>query len=198
MGLTLPPAVLAKVLAAEVRGPRAVDAYKTSPVSPESTPPAPPPAGAVHHRDDRPPAWRLVVPVPGLAVVSEAVESGPGRFVLVMPVKLESEANAGGSLRAAIGRKAAVKRAVFRSLAPHWQAWGPIGDHVRAGRPLDVVITRIGGRGLDTANAYRAVKPVEDCLATVLGCDDGSPFWRLRAACEPGPAWGVRIELTGG
>lgn len=119
-----------------------------------------------------------------------------------IPVWLASEANAGGKMRAAIGRKQAVKKAVWRALGEHWKVWGPAGDRVRAGQSRDfrdvmpeIRVVRLGGRGLDYGNLWRACKPVEDALAILMGCDDGWTAWQEAFSVhqEPGPLWGCRI-----
>lgn len=132
----------------------------------------------------------------------------PGTWVI--PVWLESESNAGGKMRAAISRKATVKNAIWRALGPHWRIWGPIGDRIRTGQNScvprsytgfpypKIVVTRVGGRGLDIGNLWRACKPVEDALGILLGCDDGWFAWKecFSVEQEPGPLWAVRIEMT--
>jgi len=130
-------------------------------------------------------------------------QSGKPKFVTferiddgwLIPVRLESEANLGGKRSAAISRKSAVKRSVWEHLGPDWRIWGPVGDAVRAGQPAEIRIVRVGGRVLDTGNLWRAVKPVEDALAILLGCDDGWPAWKRSFVVdqEPGERWGVRI-----
>lgn len=141
-------------------------------------------AGGVKPAGKRP---RMLVPAGG--------DKGPGWASWTIPVAVESEANIGGTLRAAMARKAAVKRAVCRAIAPYWIDHGPLGDEVRRGRPLHVILTRIGGRTLDRGNLPRALKPVEDAVATILGLSDGDPLWRAAWRQEPGPLWGVRVEL---
>lgn len=133
---------------------------------------------------------------PPAPLVEPAVARSRGRVAVTVPVRVESEANAGGTLRAALARKASVKRAVFLALAPHWRAWGPFGDRLRAGAAVRVRLVRIGGRMLDRANLPRAMKSAEDALATMLGASDGSPLWCVEWAQEPGDLYGVRIELS--
>lgn len=131
-------------------------------------------------------------------LVEPAFHPGVGWAEWVVPVRVESEANKGGTLPAAIARKGAVKRAVFAALAPHWRTYGPFGDAFRAGRVLRVRLVRIGGRTLDRSNLPRAMKVIEDVVATVLGCNDGSSLWDVSWGQEPGPKYGVRIELDRG
>ena len=125
--------------------------------------------------------------------------------IWTIPVWLCSEANAGGKMRAAIARKGTVKNAIWRALGPGWRIFGPIGESVRnaagnAGKQASlpsIRVIRLGGRGLDTGNLWRAIKPVEDAIAVLLGCDDGWQAWKdsFQVDQEPGPLWGCRIEL---
>lgn len=131
--------------------------------------------------------------------------------IWTIPVWLASEANTRDHRGKTTGRNAAVKKAVWRALGPHWKIWGPFGDRVRAldngpfcyGMPIpkeilpSIRVIRLGGRGLDTGNLWRAVKAVEDAIAILLGCDDGKPGWKdsFHVDQEPGPLWGCRIEM---
>lgn len=132
--------------------------------------------------------------------------------VWTIPVWLESEANNRDHKGKEMSRKAAVKRAVWKAMGPHWKAWGPVGDAIReaqatpagaTGFPVprslpSIRLVRLGGRGLDTANLWRAVKPAEDALAVLLGCDDGWNAWKnsFYVDQEPGRLWGLRVEIT--
>ncbi len=168
MGMALPPAVLAKVLAAEVRGPRALAPYKTSPVSPESPPP---PAGAVHHLhpDDRPPAWRLVVPVPGLVVVSEA-----NRRDHHMARHRRAKAQAAAVGLALLG-------------CP------------RVALPVRVTLVRVGGKPLDPDNLAGGFKSVQDAVARWLEVDDGDHHrvrWNYhQRLARSGEVRGVEVRI---
>ena len=124
--------------------------------------------------------------------------------IWTIPCWLASEANINGQIKGKLQRQAAIKKAVYGALAQHWQIIGPAGDRVRAAQsrrpdgPLPVIlVVRLGGRGLDVGNLWRAVKPVEDATAILMGCDDGWTAWRecFRVDQEPGPLWGVRIEI---
>lgn len=143
--------------------------------------------------DDRPAVAEVVRP----GKKEFVVESFDGVGVWVIPAWLESESNRGGQLKGVIQRKAAVKKAVWKALGPHWRAFGPVGDAIRSGAYAAITVTRMGGRGLDTGNLWRAVKPVEDAIAILLGVDDGLPGWRsaFSVGQEPGPLWGVRVEM---
>lgn len=154
------------------------------------------------------------VKIPGPAPA--VVEHKPGRrdFVApsftppgtwVVPCWLASEANTGGARRAAIGRKQAVKSAIWRAIGPWWNVFGPAGDLVRAGQaslgkraklPL-IRVTRLGGRGLDRTNLFMATKSVEDALAILMGCADAWQAWRdsFYVTQLPGVLWGVKVEI---
>lgn len=120
----------------------------------------------------------------------------PGTWVI--PIWLESEANRQSNLKGAIQRKAAVKKAVFKALGPYWKVWGPIGDAIRADGSCSIRVIRIGGRGLDQGNLWRAIKAVEDSIAIMLGVDDGVKAWKriFDVGQEPGPCWGCKIEMA--
>ena len=83
-----------------------------------------------------------------------------------------------------------------KAMAPHWRAFGPLGDAMRAGQRLRVRLVRLGGQRLDRSNLPRALKAIEDAVALMLGADDGSALWLAEWEQEPGGAWGVRIELS--
>lgn len=64
--------------------------------------------------------------------------------------------------------------------------------------PVEVLITRLGPRALDTDNLQGSAKAVRDELARWLGVDDGpsAPVsWHVAQVRGP---YGCRIELTGG
>ena len=136
-----------------------------------------------------------VPPEPKPKLVAAEYDHDAGRWVI--PIRLESEANMGGKLSAALARKSAVKRIVSRAIAPGWRVWGPVGDAIRSGSPASIRVVRLGGRGLDTGNLWRAVKPVEDAIASMLGCDDGSAAWQksFLPVCLPVGPHGLRIEI---
>lgn len=114
-------------------------------------------------------------------------ESVPVRLVVgPIPVKLVSEANAGGKRRAEIARKTEVKAAV-RAALPELAA--PLA------LPVVVVMTRVGIRPLDTDNLARALKAVRDEVAAWLRVDDADR--RVRWVCRQRAGWasGVVIDV---
>ena len=126
-------------------------------------------------------------PVAAKAKASKATPTPSGQLALtvtISPLRLVSEANAGGTRRAAIARKTAVKAAV--------------GDALPAMAfplPAVVTLTRLGGKSLDGDNLQRAMKAVRDMVAAWLGVDDADKRikWRYRQR----PAWvmGCRIQV---
>lgn len=146
-----------------------------------------PPVGGFCESGLKKPAKKEMVP---------ASFSLPGTWII--PVWLESEANRQSNLKGAIQRKAAVKKSVFKALGPHWRAWGPIGDAIRRDQACSIIVTRIGGRGLDQGNLWRAIKSVEDSIAIMLGVDDGMKAWKrvFDVDQDPGPLWGCKIQMT--
>lgn len=134
-----------------------------------------------------------VVPAPAPTPAPNTVRPAPDlpppapRVVVVLdvPVRLASEANARGTLRAKIGRKAAVKAAVRAALA--LAAPPPL--------PVRVTLTRVGGKRLDSDNAARACKAVRDVVAEWLGLDDADSRVRWVVRQRAGWAAGVRIRV---
>ena len=158
MGLTLPPDVLAKVLAAEARQSRRNPPWAgTSPACPAS--PAGSGSGGVrhHHDDDPPPAWRLAVRIPGLVVVSEA----------------NRRDHWAARRRRAKGQAAAVALA--------------LSNCPGVTLPVRVTLVRVGGRPLDSDNLAGSFKAVQDEVARFLSVDDGDTarvHWTYRQ--QPG------------
>lgn len=120
---------------------------------------------------------------------------GPATWVI--PVKLLAGENGGYFDKGKMGRNKTVKESIYRALGPHWAIWGPFGDRVRAGQNCSIRSIRLGGRGLDVANLWSAMKFAEDAIANLLGCSDGMPAWKRAFAVdqEPGEAYGLRIEM---
>lgn len=117
----------------------------------------------------------------------------PLRLVLEVdvPCHAPSEANLGGTLRAKLGRKAALKTAVAAALA----SLGTVP------LPATVTLTRLGGKKLDTDNLTRSLKAARDVVSErLLGVDDADP--RVRFRYRQLPAWGtgtrIRVEHRGG
>jgi hypothetical protein len=106
------------------------------------------------------------------------------RLVVFIPGLLpRSEANAGGRRRDKIARKCAAKAAVAEALrGVPWLDWP---------RPVKVVLTRVGGKRMDSDNVARCFKSCRDQVATFLGVDDGDTtavrfVTRQRAGYESG------------
>jgi len=114
-----------------------------------------------------------------------SAEPVPIRLVVgPIPVRLVSEANAGGKRRAEIARKTAVKAAV-RAALPELAA--PLT------LPVVVVMTRVGIRPLDTDNLARALKAVRDEVAAWLGVDDADR--RVRWVCRQRAGWAAGVVI---
>lgn len=130
------------------------------------------------------------------ALVAPASASLPGGIAVTVPVYVVAGDNARGG-RAKIGRAGHERRAVAEQLARHLRALAPLADAAQDGRPVRCRLVRLGGPGMDTDGLAAACKYVRDTVALFLGVGDG-PRGPVRWAYdqEPGPAFGVRIELT--
>lgn len=95
--------------------------------------------------------------------------------VTITGLRLASEANMGGTLRAKIARKSEVKNAVREA----------IGRAVPLLLPLTVTLTRLGSKSLDGDNLQRAMKAVRDVVAEWLGVDDADKGIKWRYQQEP-------------
>lgn len=62
--------------------------------------------------------------------------------------------------------------------------------------PLYVVMTRVGGRKLDSDNLDAAFKYVRDAIAAVVGVDDGSDQYTWVCQQRVGKPFGVDVEIT--
>jgi len=115
------------------------------------------------------------------------------RLEVVVPVRVVSEANVRCHWAARHRRFKAQAGAVFAALvAASGVASGP--DLLR-GRVLRILLTRLGGRGLDSDNLAGAFKGCRDVVAQFLGRDDGDPQLTWDYSQEPGKLAGVRIVL---
>ena len=98
--------------------------------------------------------------------------------VEISPLRLVSEANAGGKLRAKISRKTAVKDAVWKAL----ELVKPVP------LPCVVVLVRTGGKELDKEeNLPMSLKAVKDVVAEWLGLPndrDGRVRWMMRQRAD--------------
>lgn len=104
--------------------------------------------------------------------------------ILISPLTLKSEANAGGKLRDKIARKSAVKAAIVHAL-----------PDMRFPLPVVVRLTRIGQKRLDDDNLRMALKAARDVVAAWLGCDDADPRIRWQYEQRPGYVGGCLIRI---
>ena len=148
-------------------------------------------------------------PTPTAKAVAECIrESGPARAyprptkakpaltpvpvsrrsltVVIAPLRLASEANAGGKLRDKIARKGLVKNSVREAL---------MGIEVPVMIPVVVTLTRLGGKSLDDDNLARSMKSVRDVVAEWLGLDDADPKIRWRYRQRPAWVMGCKIHI---
>ncbi len=116
----------------------------------------------------------------------------------VIPLKTASEANSRG-WHGKANRTQEARRVVCLALGRHLEYVVPFARAYHEGRPVRVVLTRLGGQMLDrTVNLPSALKAVEDAVALVAGADDGAANWRCECHQRPGGAWGVEISLYAG
>lgn len=152
----------------------------------------------------------LILPSPGATTQSaeesdQAGELAGGSFWRVpagiefrVGVRTVAEANK-RSWRGRSNRTRDARAAVSKLLGPFLRAAADVAEHYHAGGPLDVVLTRLGGKLLDrTVNLPSALKATEDAVALMLGADDGDPRWRCRCEQEPCGLVGVRVRITKG
>lgn len=104
--------------------------------------------------------------------------------ILISPLVLKSEANAGGKLRDKLARKSTVKAAIVYAL-----------PDMRFPLPVVVKLTRIGQKRLDDDNLRPALKAVRDCVAAWLGCDDADPRIRWEYSQRAGYTPGCMIRI---
>ena len=110
-----------------------------------------------------------------------------GRVELTMPIVLVSEANQREHWRTRHARKKTQQKIAAACLT----IYGRI-DRVRVDR---VLITRMGGRKLDSDNLVGSGKHVRDAIARWLGIDDGDERITWSYAQESGPLKGVRVTF---
>lgn len=103
--------------------------------------------------------------------------------VTIMGLRLASESNMGGKLRAKIARKSEVKTAVREALS----------RTMPMALPVVVTLTRLGGKELDIGNHETAFKAVQDMVAEWLGVDDADKGIRWRYQQKPAYRMGCRI-----
>ena len=131
---------------------------------------------------------------PTKAKAKPAPVVGPAKLAVswwIAGLKLQSEANMGGTLPAKLRRKAAVKAAVGSALGLvpvfGWRF------------PVVVRLTRVGARLLDGDNLQFVFKVTRDVVADWLGVDDGDTArvtWRYgQRKARKGESVGVRITV---
>lgn len=130
-----------------------------------------------------------------LAEPSFDPEGPNGGPVWVVPLKTVSEANQRG-WHGKANRTTQARSAVCKALGAHLRHVVPFAEAYHRGEVVKVIITRIGGHGLDRmANLGSAMKAVEDAVALLCGANDGAANWHARAEQKPGGPMGVMIEL---
>ena len=119
----------------------------------------------------------------------------PNTFLL--GIETVSEANHTGSMQARFRRIACQRESVQKLLALYWSIIGPVGDAARAGEPVALKLTRLGGRTLDRwDNLPRAMKAILDGVCLQLGIGDNLPNLTVEYGQEKNERIGVRIELS--
>lgn len=113
----------------------------------------------------------------------------------LIPVEVVSEANKRGHWSKHHGRKASQQRAVSRAMGRHLRVLADFADALHEGKPVKVMLTKLGGRKVDKSNLARAFKGVEDACCLILGADDGAANWRIDWQWESNPRVGVKVEL---
>lgn len=109
-----------------------------------------------------------------------------------------------GHYQAAARVVAAERQAVYAALLADWGAVGrEFVQHVireRRTEPVNVVLTRLGGKGLDGHDNLRAAcKACVDEVTAWLGfASDSDPRLVWSYGQEPGTGWGVRVEIHAG
>jgi hypothetical protein len=116
--------------------------------------------------------------------VAKPVTAKLSLSILISPLTLKSEANAGGKLRDKIARKSTVKAAIVHAL-----------PDMRFPLPVVVKLTRIGQKRLDDDNLRPALKAVRDCVAAWLGVDDANPLIRWEYGQRAGYTPGCMIRI---
>ena len=104
--------------------------------------------------------------------------------ILISPLTLKSEANAGGKLRDKIARKSAVKSAIVHAL-----------PDMRFPLPVVVKLTRISIKKCDDDNLRSTLKAVRDSVAAWLGVDDADPRIKWEYGQRAGYVAGCMIRI---
>lgn len=107
-----------------------------------------------------------------------------------LPLRVVSEANAHEHWRVRQRRAKAQRRATCL-------AWLAAGLPLKR-KPVEVRLTRLAPRKLDSDNAVGALKHVRDAVAECCGFDDREESVRWLYAQERAKEYGVRVEVDFG
>jgi hypothetical protein len=116
--------------------------------------------------------------------------------IVAIPIKLPSATNLREHWRVRAKRIKEQRRVVsvvFKDWGVKRQLLETFAIHARGG-VLEVTLTRISPRKLDSDNLQGAFKGIRDEVAAVFGVDDGSDQWVWTYRQESGPAC-IRIEV---
>jgi hypothetical protein len=124
------------------------------------------------------------------AFACDLADVGSG-VIVELPIRLVSEANAHEHWRVKAKRVKEQRAAVLRWLTAHLA-----GSTLQT--PLEVTITRIAPRAMDSDNAVGSAKHCRDAVAEWLGRKDGpsDPItWDVKQESRGARVYGVRIEV---
>ncbi len=109
-----------------------------------------------------------------------------------VPVRTMSEANLRGHWREKANRAKLQRSRAQIDTYVHLPPGG-----LKAGR-IEITLTRIAPRGLDTDNLARALKAVRDGIADALRIDDGDErlSWSYRQEKRKPKEYSVRVEVS--
>lgn len=138
---------------------------------------------------------RKAKPLGKAAVILET----PKRISFYVPVKTVSESNQRG-WHGKSNRTQHARGIVAKFMAKAARRFLPFNEHYQMGGILYLTFTRVGCHKLDgMANLGASMKAVEDAVAMMLGCDDGSNRWIATPKQDPGNAFvGVTVDIRMG